>query len=298
MTDHGILISSDGYSALDQRDRDKSYTSKFSTLKILQRKAFSITTNGSGVGGGGVVHNLGYAPTFYTWRKATSTFSFLDATSYSNTFAPVPGTYSPWIPFHHTTSAYSDMNRVRVDIQGANNTRYDFLNYVFADQAEINQKRGVQTDFSYGMKAVQRGNNIDTATEHNVAFSSEYDTLQYLPGMIANYGDISLPALASDFGDQTPSEGTYVDFIHNLGYPPFFLAYSKDKSANETYNLPIEFTNEFGGRNVLTAWCDRTRIRITWYRQAKYQPPFSVDYPASGNIGLKVYIFTEDLSLP
>lgn len=304
MTDHGILISTQNNDALNQRDRDTVYTSKFSTLKILQKKALSITTNGSGVGSGGVVHNLGYAPTYYTWRKNTASFSFLDGTSYPNTFTPVPGTYTPWVPFHHTTSVYSDTNRVKIDIQGANTTRYDFVNYLFADQAEVNQKRGLQTDADFGMKVVQAGKNLEHATEQNVALSSEYDTLQYLPGMVANYGNISLPALAGDFADPNPQEGTYVDFIHNLNYPPFFLAYLQskgEKGDNRYYSLPLGNNILFGGdgtNEAFTGWCDRTRVRITFYKKAQFSRFFPVSFSAEENINIKVYIFTEDLSLP
>lgn len=301
MENYGISVSSAGQDALLQRQRDRSYDSKFSTLKIYIRKYISITTNGSGAGSGGIVHNLGYCPTFYVWRKATASFSFLDASSYTNAFHPVPGTYTPWTTFHHTTVCYSDRNRLRVEIQGANNTTYNFLCYIFVDQGEFNQKNGIQTLSDYGLKTTLKNNDVQTTREQKVGFSSEYDTLQYFPGMITDYGTINLPAIGADFFDQNPQEGTYIDFMHTLGYPPFFLAFAEESGTSDRYSLPFGSLPILGGDGTnfaLTGWADKQRIRITFYRKAAYPgPPFSGNFDASGNIGIRLFVFTENLGL-
>lgn len=296
MENHGLSISSVGQDALQQRLRDRSYDARFSAPKIYMRRYVTITTNGAGAGSGGFVHNLGYAPTPYVWRKATASFSFLDATSYTNTFHPVPGTYSPWISFHHTTNVYTDSNRLRIEIQAAASTSYTFLCFLLVNEAEVNQLAGIPTTNSYGLKTSLKNNDADLAREQKIGFSSEYQTLQYYPGMVTDYGTISLPAINGDFFDQNPQEGTYIDFMHTLRYPPFFLAYAQESGSQDRMSLPFgNIINNGDGTNfALTGWCDRSRIRITFYREADYS---NVTYPASGNIGIRLFVFTEDLAL-
>lgn len=303
MSNYGFRISSRSGDALTQLDKSVVYSSKFSTLKFFKRGYKSITTNGSGYGTGTVFHHLGYAPTYYLWRRGTASFPFLDAASYSNTFHPIPGTPSPWIPYHVNTVHFTDRSRMAIGIQGASNTTYDFLYYIFVDQGEVNQKTGLYTNNDYGMKAVKEGKDFESATEQAVAISSEYQTLKYFPEMITHNSQLSLPQLSSDFFDQTPQEGTYVDFMHGLGYPPFFLAYYESSLySGNVYCIPetvARYSEVQTADDAITGWCDKERIRITFYRQI---PGLTLigDQPLTAQaetLTVKLQIFTENLAL-
>jgi hypothetical protein len=302
MGNHGIRISTPGNDALTQDEKRIVYSSKFSTPKIYKKGYVRITTNGSGIGTAKVPHGLGYAPTFYVFRKATASYSFLDGSSYTQAFHPCPGTATPWIPYHQTSDAYTDATNLTIYIQGANSTSYDFVYFIFIDQAEANQKAGLDTLANYGMKISKEGNDPTTSSEQKTAFNSQDGTLKYYQGQISDYGSLTLPALAGDYFDTEPEEGTYVDFLHPLGYPPFFLAFMEDPSNNERYSVPdIYLGNLYGNANyALTAWCDKSRIRITLWKKAHYNtasPGVSENSWSADSINLKVYIFTEDLNL-
>ncbi len=300
MVNYGARISTFGNDALTQPDKKVAFSSKFSTLKILKRGHVSITTNGSGSGTKKIPHGLRYAPTFYVWRKDTASFSFLDGSSYTKTFHPAPGTSTPWIGYHATTNCYTDNTNLTITIQGANSTTYHFLYFIFIDQAEFNASLGQQTGQDYGLKISEVGESADSTVEQKVQYSSSYGSLQYYPNMVTDYGSITLPAIAGDFFDQTPREGTYIDFMHTLRYPPFFLVYSQASGETERTILPMaNIGTLFGSADyALTAWCDETRIRVTYYRRAQYNsnPSFDTSFDAS-TVSFRILVFTENLEL-
>lgn len=301
MGNYGALFSTQGNDALLQPDNRRPYSTKFSTLKIYKKGYIAVTTNGSGVGTGKVLHGLGYAPTFYVWRKSTASYSFLDGSTYPAAFHPCPGTSSPWIPYHNTSDAYSDASYLNFNIQGANSTTYYFVYFIFIDQAEFNIKNGLDVDGNYGAKFSKSGNDADTAKEQQIQLSADYKTLKYHKDLITDYPAITLPSLAGSYFDQTPEEGTYVDFFHSLGYPPFFLAFAQGSGSEERVNIPDIYIGDLLGTSdyALTGWCDKSRIRITWWRKAYYNrssPSLSTSF-STGSFSIKLYIFSEDLNI-
>lgn len=300
MTNHGIRISTYGNNADKQQRIKLSYSSDFSTLKIYKRGHISITTSGSGLGTKRIPHGLRYAPAFYVWRKDTSSFSFLDGSSHTKTFHPAPGTSTPWIGYHATTNCYTDNTNLTISIQGANSTTYHFVYYIFIDQAEFNQSPGLNTTLNHGLKVSKQNENVDSVVEQKTQISSSYGILQYYPQMITDYGSITLPAIAGDYFDQTPREGTYIDFMHTLRYPPFFMVYAQETGSTERTILPMaNIGNLFGSADyALTAWCSEERIRITFYRRAQFDtnPSFSTSF-SSSTLSFRIIIFTENLEL-
>jgi hypothetical protein len=303
MGNHGIKISTVGNDALTQPDNRSVYTSKFSTPKIYKKGYVTITTNGSGIGSAKIVHGFGYAPSFYVYRKSSASFSYLDASTYPGAFHPCPGTHSPWLSYHNTSDSYTDKQYLNIYIEGANNTTYSFVYFIFIDQAEANQVRGLDTAENYGLKVTQPLVNSDTAKEQQTQLSSSYGELKFFKELVVTYPSLTLPALTGDYADTSPQEGTYVDFFHRLGYAPFFLAYAEGVGTGERILLPDIYAagSLFGTSDyALTAWCDNSRVRVSFWRKAYYDQSnpasLSTGFTAS-TINLKVYIFAEDLNL-
>jgi len=297
MSNYGIRISTNDNDALTQPDNRLVYSSKFATPKYFKKFYIAVTTNGSGAGVVKIPHGLGYAPTHYVWRKQTASLSFLDGSSYTGAFHPAPGTSNPWVSNHKTMNCYTDNTNLTIAVQAANSTTYNFIYYIFIDQAEFNNATGGDTDEDYGLKVSKAGENADTATEQKTQYSSAYGTLMFYKEMITDYGPISLPALAGDLFDQTPQAGTYVDFMHPLNYPPFFLAYAE--ISGNRYLLPDGVPTLNGSSDyAFTGWCDKERIRISLYEKAQYSatPAARTSFTAI-TASLRVRIFLENLNL-
>lgn len=300
MPDHGISISSYGNDALTQDEKKRVYTSKFSTPKIFRKGMSSLTTNGAGTGTKKIFHGLGYTPTFLVFNKGTATNSFLDASSYTNAFFPIPGTSNAFYAFHKNIFCYTDKEYLYfvADSLGSTQT-LNFRYYIFIDQAQFNDADGLQTTDEHGIKITKNNEDVFNAEEQKVSLSSAYKTLGYYPNMVVDYPSLTLPELFGDFFDQTPQEGTYIDFFHELDYPPFFLAYAQETGTQERTILPVaNQATIFGSADFsLASFCTRERIRIVFYRRAQYNasPSLRTTWDAT-SFDIKLYVFAEDLS--
>ncbi len=305
MGNYGLRISTKGNKADTQLNNRLGYSSKFLTLKIFKKGQIKVTTNGSGVGTGKVVHGLGYAPTFYVFRQSTASFSLLDATSYQNTFSPGLGTSNTWIPYHQKSDAYTDATNLTIYIEGSNSTDYYFTYYIFIDPAQVTAKTGEEPELDYGLRIGKQGIDALQAKEHQLNLSTGYAMLRYYPEMTSDFLTLTLPAMSSDYGDHDPQEGTYVDFFHPFGYPPFFLAYAESSfspgvltSVPEVGSVIVPIYGPTTSVYEISAWCDKSRLRITFYRKAEYNT--SLNYAVSflqETYKIRVYFFEENLSI-
>ncbi len=303
MGNYGLRISTKGNNADTQSDKRTVYTSEFSTLKIFEKGTVDLLTDAGGNCTKKIVHGLGYAPIFYVFRQDAASFSLLDGTSYPNAFVPCPGNFTNWVQYHDTTDVYTDATNLTITIAGANNTHYYFTYYIFIDQGQHTLAGGNQPEEDYGLRVSSEGLDALEANEYQLNLSTGYNMLRYYPQLTSDFKPLTLPAIRGDFFDQTPQEGTYVDFFHQFGFPPFFLAYAYIDGY--IYQIPDTYFNIGGnddGYYELSAWSDRTKVRVTFWRKANWIRP---DFSQSGavtwddaSIEVRVFFFDENLSLP
>lgn len=98
----------------------------------------------------------------------------------------------------------------------------------------------------YGIKVVQSGANINTTDIREILMSSKYSMLKFhsdnTSSVMVNGGDTN----------------KYVEFTHNLGYVPAFIAYHK--YGSNIYFIPsVPRSSDFD--NYGYAWADTTKVR-------------------------------------
>lgn len=300
--DYGIKVTPPGYDVLTATDAQTQFSTKYSTLKIYKWGNLSLTTDGSGNGSVAYAHNLDYAPAHFVFRKGTASFSFLDGSSYTNSyfqlgsvnyFADSADTY------HRSFKTYTDDTYLYITATGAQaSTTYNFRFYILVDLAEAfsgDDNTGVLKD--YGMKVSQEGFDVETAKEYQMAFSSKYKSLQYYDQHIYTQ-QLSLPAFFASPVDTFVEAGTYVDFNHELGYAPFFLSFYEYTSGGNTRVESIPRFTENGIDIVnynVAAFCDVTRVRVYFYKSSTYALSTLYDNWSAETIEIKLYVFTENL---
>jgi hypothetical protein len=296
--DFGIRVAAPGQDARTALDKDVHFTTKYSTLKIFKAGTLSVTTDGSGDGTVSVNHGLGYAPGFFVFRKVTASWSFLDASSYSNAFLPVGGV-NYWAPddLHHAVHAYTDSSDLIVQIKGgATSTLYEFRYYILVDLSKAfsgTGRYGFTKDF--GFKVAKPGFNVLATEEYNMAFSSKYKSLQH-HSVHKMTETLTLPAMFASQVDTFEEEGTYVDFNHNLGYPPLFLAFFECSSPSiAPTEIPYNEENSIDATDFsVTGFADSTRVRLSFWRSSTYFISL-LDNWSSMTITLHLIMFTENL---
>jgi hypothetical protein len=311
MGDYGIKATPPGVDVSSGSGTAVNFSSKFSTLKILSSGRGTITTNGSGNGTLTIAHNLGYAPAYYVFRKGTANFSFLDASSYGSSYAPVTKTPSTWLEDNSLNSlsmfdSYTDGTNLIVTAGSATpSTNYVFKYYIFVDLAQsYSGTQGITLTGDYGMKVSKSGIDVKTAKEYELVYSNRYKSLQYYD-VSYKTANLSLPIMYASPIDSDVKTGTYVDFEHGLGYPPFFLVYGYNIPFNNFlgYNIfipngnyPGLLASNTGGMRVVDAFCDATRIRVSFVERSVTTGANNGPYFPAGTITVKCFPFAEDLS--
>lgn len=300
MTDDiGVFISTKGNNANEQSDKNSAFSSNFSTIKIFDKGNLTFTTNGSGIGSKRILHGLGYPPAFRVFRHGTASFSFLDGTSYTNAFFPDPGSINNWTTNHNKTACYADETFLTVYIEGAASTKYDFTYFIFIDEAKVVNRSLVIPENDLGIFVSKPGKEANSDNEYEKVYSSNERALRYFPELTTDHPAVTLPFISGDAFDQTPQEGTYVDFFHRLGYPPYFLAYAQASGSNNRLPIPVPSFAEQFGEFELSAWCDKSRIRITFSRKANFDSIGSIANTSwdAQSFSFKLFIFEENLGL-
>lgn len=291
MGDYGIMVSEAGDNVLTQIYDTAKFSTKYSTLKIYSSGNTSFTTNGSGVGSVEISHGLNYAPAFYVFNKDSYQDTFFEATTYSNCYFPI-GVYSQF-------DVYSTNSVLHIGGTGLSaSTTYYFRYYILVDLAqEFSSTSGIATTNDYGFKVSKPGVDVLTGDEYEMAYSSKYKSLQFYKESFQSE-TLTLPGYTASIVDDDPEAGTYVDFNHGLGYPPFFLAFFHSTimtDANQYQELPWYYlTGSDQLNSTIYGWADATRIRIILKNYAYITPS---NYPAlSETATIKLYIFTENLN--
>lgn len=299
MLDYGLKVSTPTNDVATQSDQDVAFSTKFSTLKIVKAGDISVTTDGSGNGTSSVTHSLGYAPAYFAYQKATADWSFMDASTYANAYIISPGAnYDNWSDgYHHTLHVYTDSSKIYLQAYGAApSTTYTIHYVLLLDLAQDYSGASTLFDKNIGFKVSKEGIDVNSAKPYELAFTSRCKSIQYYP---ENYKTetLSLPAMWASPVDTNPQEGTYVDFLHGLGYPPLFLAFFST-TGSYTDNTKIPY-HAFNGVDVpsyfINAFCDSTRVRVSFYRSSMYTTAPDPTWAAE-TITVRCYIFTEDLS--
>lgn len=307
MSDYGISIGSN----IDTNtDKTINFTSKYSSLKLYKWGDVSFTTNGSAQGSVEIPHDLGYTPIVEVYRKTTAQYTFLSATSYSNAYMDVRVANS------YGGSDNNEVAEVRTDASKITikdrtfifsntggpqpNTTYYFRYMIFVDKSEVfTNKSNVSLTGDYGFKVAKDGIDVFSGQEYNMAYSSKYKAVQFYDQLIMS-SSLTLPAMWASVLDQETEEATYVDFTHNLGYPPYFIFFIKFGSRwlQAPFFESGYITN--GYISEISGWCDSTRVRILFSRKS-YWSLFNDENERGGEFEattheIKVVVFTVNLT--
>lgn len=304
MGDFGVKV---GSNLNTNTDLQLKYTTKYPTLKLYKWLDAEFTTNGSGVGSVTVAHDLGYTPIVQVWGKHTAQFSFLSATSYSNAYSLLDSINS-YRPYSAGIAYFADENNISIQTiaiggygGGASpNTTYQFRILVWVDKSEdFSGTSDISLIDDYGYKSSEDGVSVLTGEEYQMKYSSKYRAIQYYEGHIES-SSLTLPAMWASADDTDQQEAVYVDFNHNLGYPPLFFLYS-DVGSSELYECPYHDVDVVGatysGLMEISAWCDANRVRVLFHRRSicPSGSAYGTIYPAE-TISVKVLITTDNLS--
>lgn len=299
---YGLKIATPGSDVATQPVKDLAFTSQYPSLKIIKSGDISITTDGAGNGTVSVDHNLGFAPSYLSFRKATAQWTTLDASSHPNAYLPDIGIRNQWTDnYQFFLNMYTDATKVYVQAKDAQaSTTYNLHYILFADLAQDYTGQDISVSGNVGFKVSREGIDVTEAKQYQLAYSSRYKALQYYDVNFSTY-TLTLPIMFASPIDTEVEEGTYVDINHGLGYPPMYLSFFKSNYTDTTTYVSIPYQ----GLNPLDAvaysvasFCDSTKIRLSFWRSSTFLynsfPYPNYDYQES--ITIKVYIFTEDLS--
>ena len=304
MGDFGIKI---GSNLNTNTDLQVKYTTKFSSLKLYRWIDAEFTTDSSGTGSVVVSHDLGYTPVVQVWGKHTSQFTFLSATNYPNTYSLLDSINS-YRPYGLGITYFADEDNITIQTiavggygGGASaSTTYTFRILLWVDKSD--DFSGVSTitlEDDYGYKVSESGVSVFDGEEHQMQYSSKYRAIQYYDGHILS-SSLNLPEMWASLADTSEEEATYVDFNHNLGYPPLFFVYS-NLGTSELYECPYYEVDPSGmaykGLLEVSAWCDAERIRVLFHRESIVTSgnTYGTMYP-SQTISVNVLITTDNLS--
>lgn len=308
MSNYGIKT---GSNVDTDTDKQAKLTSKFSSLKLFKWGNAQFTTNGSGVGSVTIPHGLNYTPIVMVFQKFTAQYTFLASTQYPNAFKPV----GYWNSYGDNEGHYFYVDDTNLTISSigaigfpgggpAPNTTYYFRYMIFVDLSEaFSDASNISLTGNYGFKVAKPGKNVLTAEEYDMALSSKYKMLQLFENHIQE-STLTLPGMWATYHDQFEESATYVDFEHNLDYPPFFLFYTDiddnygvDSLSEGPYQdfsyLPID---TWQGIEEVSAWSDASRVRIMFRRESTWISGDAGKVYEGKTINIKCVIFAEDLT--
>lgn len=303
MANYGIKI---GSNILTNTDKELDDTSKYSSLKFFKWGNASFTTNGSGVGSTSITHGLGYAPIALVLNKFTAVWSspdvILPTTNYTNAYGYL-GALN-WYGGGNKSidiEVKVDDDKLYISDNGLGNllasTTYYFRYYILVDlsQAFSNASNIGMTE-NYGYKVSKPGKNVLTAEEYEMEHSSKYKSLQFYANHIQST-TLTLPVMNASVYDPYVEEAVYVDFEHNLGYAPLFLAYFGDYPLTTMTTVPFYTENGLDTFNYnISGFSDANRIRIYFWRCSSQDSVLGTyEEFAEETLTIKCIIFTEDL---
>lgn len=305
MPNFGIKV---GSNVETESDKELQLMSGYPSMKVYKIDTVTFTIPGTGNYTYSIPHDLDYAPAFDVFVKGTASFSFLTATTYPNSWFPIGGP-NRWFNQNEAGGlfAYSDADNLYIQSKGVFKSQTVTIKYyLYVDPAQsFSSQSGISLADDYGLKISKDGKNVLTAEEYEMEYSSKYKNMQFFTESIKEE-DLTLPALWASYVDQDQEEATYVDFLHGLGYPPFFQAFFYP-SSGLLREVPYSENGLFYDSGILyyddtvyevSAWCDATRIRVTFYRRSHWLvPDFQANEVHSAQtITVRVLPFAESLT--
>lgn len=305
---HGMKVSPPGSDVKTVTDLESRFTSKFSYMKVYKWDTVTFTIPGSGNYTHTIPHDLDYAPAFDVFVKGTAAFSFLTATTYPNAWFPIGGS-NRWFNQNEAGGlfAYSDADNLYIQAKGVfKGATITIKYYLLVDPIqEYTSASGIAITDDYGLKVSKTGKEVRTAEEYDMRFSTKYKILQYYKESIKQE-TLTLPEMWASYGDQEVEEATYVDFIHGLGYAPYFQAYFIP-TGSVLREVPYSENDLFYDSGALyyddtvyevSAWCDATRIRVTFWRKSAWVAPdwYANRTFSQQTITIRVVPFAENLA--
>lgn len=305
---YGFKVSPPGSDVKTVTDIESRFTSKFPYMKVYKWGTVTFTTDGDGDYTYEIPHDLGYAPAFDVFVKGTAAFSFLTGTTYANSWFPIGGA-NRWFDQNEAGGlfAYSDDENLYIQSKGVfKGETITVKYYLLVDPAqEFTSASNIVLTGDYGMKVSKTGKEVRTAEEYDMRFSTKYKMLQYFKESIKEE-TLTLPEMFASYTDQDVEEATYVDFTHGLGYAPYFQAYFYP-SGGVLREIPYSENDLFYDAGILyyndvvyevSAWCDATRIRVTFYRRSSWVVPdwYANREFTAQTITIRVVPFAENLA--
>ncbi len=289
-------------------DVDLQLTSKHSMWKAYKWGNTSFTTNGSGVGSVEITHGLGYAPISLVFRKATAQWAspdtILPTTQYSNSFAYL-GALNWYFGGNESIDirVKVDDNKLYIQDNGLGNlspnTTYNFRYYILVDLSQaFSDASNVEFTGDYGFKVAKPGKSALESEEYDMEISSKYKALQFFQSHIQDQ-NLTLPEMFASRADPYVEEATYVDFEHNLGYAPLFLAYFSGDGGDSYASLPFYSENALDTFNYSVAgFADANKVRIYFWRASAQNSivPVGYEHFNAQTINIKCIIFAENLA--
>lgn len=260
MSNYGIKI---GSNILTDTDEQLKETSKFSALKVYKWGETASKVLVSDTATHTIPHDLGYAPSVLVFVEKTT-----------GVYQPVGGNDDTSGVF-----AYADENNLYIsafNAWGKITVLPPCKYYLLIDKAEsFSSNSNIALTGDFGFKVSNIGEDVLSAEEYQMNESSKYKALQFFSESIKTE-TLSLPVMFADFTDQDVSEEQYVDFNHGLGYPPMFFAWFEVSStlreipyAEYTSVLANDLITSFPYTSAsVSAYCDSTKIRVTFHRQS------------------------------
>ncbi len=301
MIDHGIKV---GDNIETVADKDAKLTTKYPTLKFFKWGDAQFTTDGSKEGSVEIDHDLGYAPISIAYRKHTAQNTFLTgATTYPNAFSHLGavnqyagGNVNVSFVVRTTTSKLIIENNA-VANNLAPNTTYYFRYYILVDLSQaFSGAFGGGLSSNYGFKVSKPGIDVTIAKEYELVYSSKYKSVQYFNEYIQEQ-DLTLPLMSANEYDPYEEEATYVDFEHDFGYPPFYLAYFTSPTGSF---IPLPFYLENSIDIIfynVAGFSDANRVRLFFWRAAALNSPVGPTWNSwpEETITLRCILFSENL---
>lgn len=286
--------------------RQLRLTTARGSLKLHKWVNAYFTTDGSGVGSVTVSHDLDYKPLCEVWQKHTSQFTFLSATSYSDTYSLLDSfnSYRPsgrGIVYYPTDSGVV-ITTIAIGGYGGGaspNTTYYFRVLIYVDPSEeYSGASTISLSSDMGFKYSNDGVDVLVGEEYQMKYSTSYKSIMYYPNHVLS-SSLTLPGMWATRYDTFEQEAVYVDFNHNLGYPPLFQPYS-NLGGSYLYEVPYTELNSVGldyiGVSEISAWCDASRIRVLFTRSSKWISGSGATQFSDTTISVAVAIFAENLN--
>ena len=311
MSDYVFRISNKGDDVKTTAVKNLFLDADHPVLKSFKIADISMVCNASGVGSASISYDTNYKPAFYIFLKGDARDWFdKDSNTYSNCFFPI-GSLNDWYEDKNVeyisaiTDGFTDKIELSVNNVAFANKTLTFRYILCVDPANSASGASGLTANDYGLWISKKGEDVKTTEDYNMTFTSDYKTLQFHNVHKYVEQSITLPLNRASINSPDQKSGGYVDFNHNLGYQPFFIAYVELGSV--WYEMPyglVSNTLDSSIPNLIgrsaSGFCDSNKVRLfVWNRSYCYSDAdylnVSQSFPQE-TYKVKLIIFSLDLT--